>query len=281
MDNFITCEFCGTVYNPAEGQCPTCQGKPQDSENYKGDHYDYDERPVEEEPVKKRRGGKILALVALILLFLGFAFYILYSFELIPFLKPAQPAQQTALVPCTDLKADTSELVFTEAGQSAAIQTLVEPADTTDRVIFSVDNSSVVSVTQDGTVTAKAPGEANITVMCGKFRCDCKVTCQFGDQPAENETETAEQQEKEPEPSAPAEPLEINETDISFFEKGERFTLELSGGDGSEPEWRSEDSSVATVSSKGEVTAVGSGTVDITATVGDETVTCVVRCQFE
>ena len=279
MDNFITCEFCGTVYDPAEGQCPTCQGKPQDTKNYKGDHYDYDERPVEEEPVKKRRGGKILALIALILLFLGFAFYIAYSFELIPFLKPTASAQSTALVPCTDLKADTSELNFTEAGQSATILTAVEPADTTDRVIFSVDNSAAVSVTQDGTVTAKAPGEANVAIICGKFRCDCKVVCNFGEQPAAEEEETAE--EKESEPTAPAEPLDINETDISFFEKGESFTLELTGGDGSEPEWRSEDSAVATVSSKGEVVAVGSGTVDITATVGSETVTCVVRCQFE
>ena len=184
MDNFITCEFCGTVYDPAEGQCPTCQGKPQDTKNYKGDHYDYDERPVEEEPVKKRRGGKILALIALILLFLGFAFYIAYSFELIPFLKPTASAQSTALVPCTDLKADTSELNFTEAGQSATILTAVEPADTTDRVIFSVDNSAAVSVTQDGTVTAKAPGEANVAIICGKFRCDCKVVCNFGEQPA-------------------------------------------------------------------------------------------------
>ena len=65
------------------------------------------------------------------------------------------------------------------------------------------------------------------------------------------------------------------------FEKGENTKLTLTGGDGSEPEWRSEDSSVAKVSSTGVVQAVGEGDVTITATVGDETVECLVRCQFE
>ena len=108
MDNLITCEFCGTVYDPSEGRCPICQGKPESAENYMGDHYDYDERPIEEEPAQRRKGGKIIALLALILLFIGFAGYILYSFELLPFLKPTEPApvQSTEPVPCTALSVD-------------------------------------------------------------------------------------------------------------------------------------------------------------------------------
>ena len=276
MDNLITCEFCGTAYDPAEGRCPICQGKPESADNYMGDHYDYDERPVEEEePVRRRRGGKILALLALILLFIGFTGYILYAFELIPFLKPAETAQSDELIPCTALNVDTAELTLTEQGQSALIQAVAEPSDTTDRIIFSADNSAAISVTQDGTVTAKAPGEANVTVICGKYMYTCKVVCDFGEQAAA-ETEP----EPETEPTA-AEPLKISEEDISFFEKGETTTLKLTGGDGSTPEWRSEDSSIATVSSKGEVVAIGSGDVTVTATVGDETVECIVRCQFE
>ena len=277
MDNLITCEFCGTVYNPSEGRCPICQGKPESAENYMGDHYDYDERPIDEEPAARRKGGKILALLALILLFIGFTGYILYAFELIPFLKPAtvEPVQSNEPVACTALSVDVSELTLTEEGQSARIQAVAEPANTTDRIIFSADNSAVVSVTQDGTVTAKAPGESNVTVICGEYMFSCKVTCDFGEAAGkEPETETS------PEPVS-TEPLAISEDDISFFEKGESTTLKLTGGDGSTPEWRSEDSSVATVSSTGEVVAVGNGDVTVTATVGDETVECVVRCQFE
>ena len=277
MDKLITCEFCGTVYDPSEGRCPICQGKPENTENYMGDHYDYDERPIEEDSEPRRKGGKVLALIALILLFIGFTGYILYAFELLPFLKPASsaPVQTDALVPCTALSVDVSEITLSEEGQSAQIHAVAEPADTTDRIIFSADNSTAISVTQEGTVTAKAPGEANVTVICGQYMYSCKVTCDFGTQPEENkEPETV------PEPEV-HEPLAISETDISFFEKGENTKLTLTGGDGSEPEWRSEDSSVATVSSTGVVEAKGSGDVTITATVGDETVECVVRCQFE
>lgn len=276
MDNLITCEYCGTVYNPDDGPCPICQGQPTDIDNYMGDHYDYDERPMEdEEPVRSRKGGKILALAALILLFIGFTGYILYAFELLPFLNPAPAAQAAQDIPCTALSVDVSELRLSEQGQSAKIQAVAEPADTTDRIIFSADNSDAVSVTQDGTVTAKGPGESNVTVICGKYRYTCKVFCDFGD-----EAEAAPESEPEPEPEV-TEPLAISEEDISFFEKGETTRLTLTGGDGSEPEWRSQDSAVASVSSHGEVVAVGPGDVTITATVGDETVECIVRCQFE
>ena len=277
MDNLITCEFCGTVYDPADGRCPICQGKPESAANYMGDHYDYDERPIEEEPAPRRKGGKILALIALILLFIGFTGYILYAFELLPFLKPetAAPAQTDELVPCTALSVDVAEITLSEEGQSAQIHAVAEPADTTDRIIFSADNSAAVSVTQDGTVTAKAPGESNVTVICGQYMYSCKVTCDFGTQSGETK-----EPESEPEPSA-HEPLAISETDISFFEKGENTKLTLTGGDGSDPEWRSEDSSIATVSSTGVVEAKGPGDVSVTATVGDETVECIVRCQFE
>ena len=274
MDDLITCEYCGTVYNPADGPCPICQGQPEDLDNYMGDHFDYDEREPAEEPAERRPvGGRIAALIALILLFLGFTGYLLYAFEKLPFLKaPASEAEQ-ALIPCTALAVDATELVLTEEGQTVQIHTAVEPADTTDRLIFSVDNSAVVSVTQSGSVVAKAPGEANITVICGGYIAYCRAICDFGPA-ASGETDT----DAEPETG---EPLKISAEDISFFEKGENTTLQLTGGDGSEPKWRSEDSSVATVDETGHVVAVGSGTINITATVGDETVTCIVRCQFE
>ncbi len=273
MDNLITCEFCGTVYDPAEGRCPICQGQPENTQNYMGDHYDYDERPVEEEPVRRRKGGKIAALLALFLLFVGFTGYILYSFELLPFLKPGATAQEAELIPCTSISINTTELKLTEAGESFQILAAAVPSNTTDRIIFSADNSSVISVTQDGTVTAKAPGESVVNVICGDQVISCSVICDFGEQAAE---------EPEPEPaSEPSAPLTLSEYDISFFEKGETTRLTLIGGDGSDPEWRSEDSSIASVSSAGEVTAIGNGVVNITATVGDETVTCIVRCQFE
>ena len=275
MDNLITCEYCGTVYDPNDGPCPICQGHPEDIDNYMGDHFDYDEREVDAEPEERRPvGGRIAALIALVLLFLGFTGYLLYSFELLPFMTPAPAAPVQETIPCTALAVDATELILNEAGQTVQLHTAVEPADTTDRLIFSVDNSAVVSVNQSGSVVARAPGEANITVICGGYIAYCKAICDFGGSDPGNA-----EPEPEPEPQT-GEPLKISAEDISFFEKGENTTLTLSGGDGSDPVWRSEDSSIATVDD-GYVVAVGSGTVDVTATVGDETVTCIVRCQFE
>ena len=55
----------------------------------------------------------------------------------------------------------------------------------------------------------------------------------------------------------------ISRINVRTEEKGETTRLTLTGGDGSEPEWRSQDSAVASVSSHGEVVAVGPG--DVTA----------------
>lgn len=182
MDNLITCEFCGTVYRPDDGCCPICQGRPEHFENYMGDHYDYDERPIEKEPVRRKTGGKVAALIALIALFIGFTGYIVYSFELLPFFKPSSTSAESELIPCSRLAVDAAELRLTKAGQHVQLLAAVEPVNTTDRIIFSVDDSSIISITQDGAVTAKAPGEAKITVICGKFSVDCKVTCSFNAQ---------------------------------------------------------------------------------------------------
>lgn len=277
MDKTIICEFCGTIYNPNEGRCPICQGQADSSRNYMGDHFDYDERPLEEDTHERKPiAGKILALLGLVVLLVGFTGYILYSFELLPFLKPAVTETAPKSIPCTQLAVDVSELIFSEAGASAQIHTAVQPANTTDQIIFSVEDSAIASVTQDGTVTAKAPGEATVTIMCGAYVAYCDVICSFEAEIPEPET-TPEPEE----PTPDAEPLSINFEDISFFEKTENTMLVLSGGDGSTPEWESSDEAVVRVDVTGYVEAVGSGTATVTATVGDESVSCIVRCQFE
>lgn len=279
MNNTIICEYCGTLYDPEEGRCPICQGQPDNSDNYMGDHYDYDERPMEEEtPERRPIAGKIAALIGLIVLFLGFTGYILYSFELLPFLKPAVVEEGPKNIPCTQLAVDAAELTLEEVGQSIQLQTAVEPANTTDQVIFSVEDSTIASVTQDGTVTAKAPGETSVAIMCGKYTAYCTVICSF-------EADTPEPEpEPEPDPGVPApgaDPLSISAEDISFFEQTENTMLLLTGGDGSTPEWESSDESIVRVDETGYVEAVGGGTATVTATVGSESVSCIVRCQFE
>ncbi len=181
MDNLIVCEFCGTTYDPRNGYCPICQGQPTGMNNYMGDHFDYDERPLEEEarPKRKRIAGKIAALVVLTVLLVSFTGYILYSFELLPFLKAETPVTENERIPCTSLAIDAAELSLTEQGQSVQLHTSVLPADTTDRIIFSSNQPTIISVTQEGIVTAKGEGSGCITVLCGEYIAYCNVTCSF------------------------------------------------------------------------------------------------------
>lgn len=284
MDNLIVCEFCGTTYDPHDGCCPICQGQPTGTDNYMGDHFDYDERPLEEEEQAEPRhiGRKIAALAALVALLIGFTGYILYSFELLPFLKPTTTVKEAELVPCTALAIDASELSLTELGQSVQLHTSVLPANTSDRVIFSSDHPATISVTQEGIVTAKGEGSGCITVLCGEYMAYCNVTCDFSEPEPEPEVQPEPEATPEPEPQpTDAQKLAISAEDISFFEATESTTLTLTGGDGSDPVWESANSNIATVDEDGHVVAVAKGNTTITATVGEEKATCTVRCQFE
>ena len=77
--------------------------------------------------------------------------------------------------------------------------------------------------------------------------------------------------------------LDLRREDITFFNKGENFSLYASSS--VLPEniivWESSDPEVAVVDSDGKVTALSSGTVTITATCRGITAKCIVRCKIE
>ena len=72
--------------------------------------------------------------------------------------------------------------------------------------------------------------------------------------------------------------LKLKKTDIRLGVYYQ-FTLELDCGlQQNEVQWSSEHPHIAKVDENGVVTAVKSGTTAITATYGDQSVTCMVRC---
>jgi len=110
-------------------------------------------------------------------------------------------------------------------------------------------------------------------------------------EPAETEeTQAPEVIQTEPmETEAATEPTRekvfaLNHTDVTLSSEGEAFTLTatVDGAkvDGSKVQWKSSDSSVATVNA-GKVTAVGPGRTTITATYEGQTAQCIIRCNFE
>ena len=78
---------------------------------------------------------------------------------------------------------------------------------------------------------------------------------------------------------APAEQTTVglSANDITLDSAGDSQQLTVNGAEG-EVTWASEDAAVATVDDQGNVTAVAPGRTTVTATVGDQTFNCAVRC---
>lgn len=144
-----------------------------------------------------------------------------------------------------DLSASTLTIYL---GQTVTMTATVLPSDASDKsVTWTSSNSDIVSVTQNGSVTANAMGEAEITATSndGGFSKSCKVTVI--------------------EPLVPATSLTLTPKTLSL-NIGESGSLELQilPNDCNEIlEWKSSDPSVATVND-GDIKALAAGTTTIT-----------------
>ena len=118
---------------------------------------------------------------------------------------------------------------------------------TTQKVKWSSSDNSIATVSSDGSVTAKEKGVATVIGKISTKKYTCKITVE---KPYLNETS-----------------IEIN--------KGDSAELELLGTSRSAT-WKSEDNSIATVSSGGKVTGINKGTVHVVATVGGKEYKCAV-----
>ena len=130
-----------------------------------------------------------------------------------------------------------------------------------DNITWSSDNESVVSVDDNGTVTAKALGEATVTATAQVNGQTVTTDCQVKVIPV------------------PATSIEINVENVTLL-VGQSYkltaTIEPENTTYPDVTWASDSDTVATVGEDGTVTAVSAGTANITATCGDVTATCVV-----
>ena len=77
-------------------------------------------------------------------------------------------------IPCTGITLSLAELIFSAAG-SQTITASVTPVDTTDKIIWSSDNTEVATV-DNGIVTAVFNGTATITATCGDYSTTCSIS---------------------------------------------------------------------------------------------------------
>lgn len=195
-------------------------------------------------------------------------------------------------VPCVGMSISDSTVELTAAGRGWKLSINLMPEDTTEELTLTSSDEAVVTVTQDGRLTAVGPGSAIITITCGQITKECTVHCTFQDETEPEETtepvETTEPEETT-QPTETTEPEEkgfkLSHSDVTLFFEGETFTIKpTENGSAVSPAvvvWASSDESVATVSANGKVTAVAGGKATISATYNGETLECIVRCSIE
>lgn len=190
-------------------------------------------------------------------------------------------------VACVQLDINMELLELTELGATVNLGVTAYPEDTTDVITYSSDDESVVTVDENGNVTAVAPGSAVITITCGDITRECMVSCSFAEETGETTEQTEETTEDTEETTEATEEtgtLELSKSDVTLFYKGESFSITPTYNGKSVAlagvTWTSSDESVAIVEN-GKVTGVGSGKCRITASYNGVEKSCVVRCSFK
>ena len=286
-------------------------------EDYEDEEEDYDEEDYDEEEEEEAPRHNTVLVVLLTILIAGLlvAAGFIFVRYFLPNMgnKTEEPVQTMAVVeeipletteatiPCETLIISSGNVAELNAeGQHFLLHIKALPENTTDKIIYTSADESIATVTEDGRITAVAEGETKIYISCGKSSIECPVIIRYVEETVPPVTEEITVEETAPavetvpvveavdpeETSAPAVPsetkpgitLKLKKTDI-MLGVYYQYTLELDCGLAqNEVQWSSEHPHIAKVDENGVVTAVKSGTTAITATYGDQTVTCMVRC---
>ena len=83
-------------------------------------------------------------------------------------------ATLTIVNPCTGIKLDRDTLTIAR-GETATLTATVEPADTTDKVVWSSKDKTIATVDSNGKVSGVKVGETTITATCGNQTASSKV----------------------------------------------------------------------------------------------------------
>lgn len=262
---------------------PIPDPEPDPEPEYEDDEQQFQEEDVEEEEQGSNR-GLIIVVVILMLAIVAVASYIAISIlglgfdklpsvgtqtgtsQTAPTTQPTESSTEPVTVPCTKLELSDVDIFLRSAGSVWQLTATPEPADTTDKVVFTSSDENVVTVDAAGLVTAVASGEASITVTCGDITVDCPVLCEFA--PVTEPTETPE-----------GFVLKLQSKDFTLKKAGATYVLYKGLVDPADITWTTDNAEVATIE-KGVVTAVGNGRTRVYGQYGDQKVSCWVSCKL-
>ena len=146
-----------------------------------------------------------------------------------------------------------------------------QPAGSTGTITWTSSDPEVATVDENGLVThGTKNGSTTITATMGDGTTQtCTVRCSFTNPGSGSSSST----------STSSGSLSLSRTDFTLQKAGEKYQLKVSGTS-STPTWHIGNTSVATISGDGTVTAVGRGNTTVTCTVDGQTLECIVRCDF-
>lgn len=204
-------------------------------------------------------------------------------------------------IPCESLVLSSgTKAVLKGVGGKFLLHVNTVPADTTDKIVFTSADESIATVTEGGRVEAVAVGETVVTITCGTQTIECQVVVQ-----SENGAEQTQPTEQNPEagdtepsatgeapnasaPTTPAQQPKPGEVTLKLKKKditlgvGYIYQLMLDCGlEQNQVEWSSEHPYIASVDAEGNVRARQRGITVITAKLGDQEVSCIVRCKYK
>lgn len=157
---------------------------------------------------------------------------------------------------------DKSSLNLVEEQEALLVATF-SPAETeVGAVVWASSNDKVASVSQEGKVSALAPGDATISVAAGDVKAECKVTV------TKRIIKVTQ--------------ITLSATELNLEPGGEAqltATYDPADADLSSVVWASSAEAVATVSQDGKVNAVADGVATISVTAGAVKAVCQVTVQ--
>ena len=119
--------------------------------------------------------------------------------------QPSLPAGQG--VACESLSLSQKTIEFMNVGITWTLQVRPTPANTTDAITFESSAPEVVTIDENGLLTAVGAGQATIRVTCGAVSETCVIKCSFENPPTELNTN----------PTDPTDPTATNITQDQVF----------------------------------------------------------------
>lgn len=252
--SLLKCPKCGEMFSDSYKTCPFCE---EDEAFANGG-----KKPVNPgRRVHRQKSPSILGptLVLVLVLVAGVLLYTLIGSGKPGDDRPDPPKNPTEDVdpntPTVTLSLDQTALELTAGGTGKLAATGAEG------ITWTSSNAGVATVGEDGTVTAVTAGTATISAAAeGADPVTCTVTVK--EAPKKDlvlrsiyQSEGTALEQFSMSVGAPAVPMTVDGTDSTV-------------------KWSTEDSSIATINSDGEVTAVKSGKTMVVAVVDGQTLKC-------